>query len=305
MGVGERERERERKRKDVIDRNNKQVVYIGNMGICQCVFRRRRRYYQIQMQKDAIELGEYIIQNNPEANEHCLCILERIPNIRNICVHNRTTGQKESLLSHLIIESINYLPSNNREKVIMALINRLDCDPVPPIPHAIAPVGVDVFVKNSSPIFVRNSIDAYSYPFFRVLLRLSNSHQQGTMIDIHRNRLFFTNVLQKMFGHPTVKEYVFYLMKSANYPGKQKRFGSHLHYNYDCNYNYPGDYHYPGEMSNIASEHFRMIIYLESIQPWVRTTIDAIIREHSTSTQCLAVSSNPNDDIPLVIPSYI
>lgn len=265
------------------------------MGICQCVFRRRRRSYQIQMQKDAIELGNYIIQNNPEANARCMSILERIPNIRNICVHNRTTGQKESLLAHLIIESLHYLPSCNREKVILALLNRLDCDPVPPIPHAIAPVAVDVFAKTSSPIFVRNSIDAYSYPFFRVVLRLSNSHQQGTMIDIHRNRLFFANVLQKMFCHPTVKEYVFYLMKSANYPGKQKRFGSHLHYNYN----------YPGEMSNIASEHFRMIIYLESIQPWVRTTIDAIIREHSTSTQCRAEMSNTNDDPPLVIPSYI
>lgn len=282
----------------MIDRNNKQVVYIDNMGICQCAFRRRGlRFYQIQMQKDAIELGEYIIQNNPEANARCLCILERIPNIRNICVHNRTTGQKETLLSHLIIETTNYLPSGNREKVILALLNRLDCDPVPPIPHAIAPVGVDVFAKTSRPIFVRNSIDAYSYPFFRVVLRLSNSHQQGTMVDIHRNRLFFTNVLQKMFCHPSVKEYVFYLMKSANYPGKQKRFGSHLHYNYH--------YHCPGEMSNIASEHFRMIIYLESIQPWVRTTIDAIIREYSTTTQCLAVRSNTNDDPPLVIPSYI
>lgn len=255
------------------------------MGICQCVFRRRRSY-QIQMQKDAIELGNYIIQNNPEANARCISILERIPNIRNICIHNRTTGQKESLLSHLIIESINYLPSPTREQVIIALINRPDCDPVPPIPHAIAPVAVDVFAKTSSPIFVRNSIDAYSYPFFRVLLRLSNSHQQGTMVDIYRNRLFFTNVLQKLFCHPTVKEYILYLMKSANYPGKQTRLGTH--------------YNYPVEMSNIASEHFRMVAYLEMILPWVRTTIDAIIRDNSTSTQTFANSNYP----PLVIPSY-
>lgn len=278
------------------------------MGICQCVFRRRRRRsYQIQMQKDAIELGNYIIQNNPEANAHCIRILERIPNIRNICVHNRTTGQKETLLSHLIIESINYIPSFNREKVIMALLNRMDCDPVPPIPHAIAPSGtVDVFVKTNSPIFVRNSIDAYSYPFFRVLLRLSNSHQQGTMVDIYRNRLFFTNVLQKMFCHPTVKEYVFYLMKSSNYPGKQIRLGPHYH---SCSYPY---YNYPVEMSNIASEHFRMIIYLESVHPWVRNTIDSIIQEHSTSTQTIAhaltnTHTNPQtmEEPPLVTPFYL
>jgi hypothetical protein len=309
------------------------------MGICQCIFNRcglpltgwwsdsGRRVVPLNVdgkpstKSDEAKLGSYIIVNTTDTNTYCIQLIERLPSIRQIRIHNRTTGKRETLLSHLVLEALNYQPSFDRERVIFALLNRNDCDLVPSPPtgnlgsdrqspsvwggthtQASPPllnldkspaVGSEVritFGRNATGEYDRttsdlSTVDAYSSPFFRVLLRLSNTNQRGTVVDIHRARIFFTRLLERMFDHPTVKEYVYYLMGFTN-----KTIHSQSHSQSVNRYRYNYYRHAIEQPPTIAGEHFRMLIYAESIHPWIRGRIDSILKE-------LSNDSNPSNAV--------
>lgn len=250
------------------------------MGICQCryrysffgwMFSARPVVSKHTPQTDEAKLGSYIIVNTTDTNTYCIQLIERLPSVRHIRIHNRTTGKRETLLSHLVLEALNYQPSFDRERVLFALLNRDDCDLVPCPPTKVICDGANAKLGTIVSPTKANTVDAYSSPFFRVLLRLSNANQRGTVVDIHRARIFFTRLLEKMFDHPSVKEYVYYLMGFTNQTKHPSSSLNRYRYNYYR--------HAIEEPPTIAGEHFRMLIYAESIHPWIRGRIDSIIKE--------------------------
>ena len=265
------------------------------MGICQCQglfgwMGGTRISPTNSPQSDEAKLGAYIIVNTTDTNTYCIQLIERLPSIRHIRIHNRTTGKRETLLSHLVLEALNYQPSFDRERVIFALLSRNDCDLVP-CPPTLVHTPIDNHL-----VPVRGTTDAYSSPFFRVLLRLSNANQRGTVVEIHRARIFFTRLLEKMFDHPTVKEYVYYLM------GFTQSTQNHSKNRYGYNYYRHTIEHPP----TIAGEHFRMLIYAESTHPWIRGRIDSILNdfgtlEPDTPVKTYAVNENPT----YILPNYV